>query len=469
MNIAYLHYHLKTGGVTTVMQHQIAAIRSRADVLVFTGEPSPVPFPADQQIIPALGYDRAGGSPKPSAQVADEIVAAIRSRWPDGATLLHVHNPTLVKNRHILDILKHLQQRKINLLLQIHDFAEDGRPAAFSPQDYPANCHYAVINRRAYQVLLKSGLKPEGLHLLPNMIDPQLFDSPRPLAAQHVLYPVRAIRRKNIGEALLLSLFFSEPLPLVFTLPPNSPSDIARYEAWQLFVANTCLNVAFDAGRDRRFDELVGAAAFMLTTSVTEGFGFSFLEPWLADKLLWGRRLDGVCRDFKQNGLDLSHLYKRLMIPLDWIDRNRLFAKLSAAAEKSCRCFNFPLKKQIIDRTINKTLNGDAVDFGRLDEPLQQAVIARLVDSEGDRRQLIRRNHFLRHPARVAEPNDLIRRNRQAVLDHYSPDRYGRRLFEIYRKAGSTPVTHAIDKKILFGEFFDLKSFSLLQWGPDAD
>lgn len=469
MNIAYLHYHLKTGGVTTVMQHQIAAIRPRADVLVFAGESSPVPFPADQQIIPGLGYDRADGNTRSSAQVADEIEAAIRSRWPAGATLLHVHNPTLVKNRQILDILKHLQQRKVNLLLQIHDFAEDGRPAAFSPEDYPADCHYAVINSRDYRVLLKSGLKPEGLHLLPNMIDPRLFDHPRPSAAQHVLYPVRAIRRKNIGEALLLSLFFSEPLPLVFTLPPNSPADLARYEAWKAFVANTRLNVAFDAGRDRRFDELVGAAAFLLTTSVAEGFGFSFVEPWLADKLLWGRRLDDVCRDFEQNGLDLSHLYKRLMIPLDWIDRNRLFAKLSAAAEKSCRCFNFPPKKQMIDRTLGDSLHGDAVDFGRLDEPLQQNVIARLIDSEGDRRQLIRRNPFLQYTPRVADQNDLIRRNRQAVLDRYNPDRYARRILEIYRKAGSTPVAHAIDKKILFGEFFNLNSFSLLQWGSDAD
>jgi len=170
MKIAYLHYHLKTGGVTTVLKQQLAALARQTEPLVITGHPPPTPLEAATVHIPEVGYSNDfAGSIKP-VPVARKILKAIRSNFNGPCDLLHVHNPTLAKNRHFLAILKLLQQEGLNLLLQIHDFAEDGRPLAYFSDSYPADCHYGVINRRDYQILLKSGLKQDGLHLMENTV-----------------------------------------------------------------------------------------------------------------------------------------------------------------------------------------------------------------------------------------------------------------------------------------------------------
>ena len=57
MKITYIHYHLKTGGVTTVLKQQVEAVKNDVDLLVLTGEPSPDPFPAEVVCLPGLGYD----------------------------------------------------------------------------------------------------------------------------------------------------------------------------------------------------------------------------------------------------------------------------------------------------------------------------------------------------------------------------------------------------------------------------
>ena len=57
MKIAFIHYHLKTGGVTTVLKQQVEAIREECEVLVLSGELPGESFPADSVYIPGLGYD----------------------------------------------------------------------------------------------------------------------------------------------------------------------------------------------------------------------------------------------------------------------------------------------------------------------------------------------------------------------------------------------------------------------------
>src|SRR5690606_29176205 len=134
------------------------------------------------------------------------------------------------------DVLMRLQHRRIPLLLQIHDLAEDGRPHLYyRDAAYPSDCHYAVINQRDRRRLVQSGLNPEAVHYLPNPVAPIAAASYPEQPEDHVLYPVRAIRRKNIGEAMLLSLFFPDRLPLSITLPPNSAADRKPYDFWRRF------------------------------------------------------------------------------------------------------------------------------------------------------------------------------------------------------------------------------------------
>ena len=56
MKIAYLHYHLKTGGVTTVLKQQLTTLARQTEQLVITGHPPTTPLDADTIHIPELGY-----------------------------------------------------------------------------------------------------------------------------------------------------------------------------------------------------------------------------------------------------------------------------------------------------------------------------------------------------------------------------------------------------------------------------
>ena len=106
MKIAFLHYHLKTGGVTTVLKQQLVAIPQKWQVLVLTGLPPETPLPADFVHIPELGYSSQYKKKIDPDDVAETIINAIRHKFNGPCDVLHVHNPTLAKNKKILDILK---------------------------------------------------------------------------------------------------------------------------------------------------------------------------------------------------------------------------------------------------------------------------------------------------------------------------------------------------------------------------
>ena len=132
-----------------MIRDQIRALhRHGYDFLVLAGSLPDGPFPAPVIQIPALAYDRYLTRNLEPQSIADDILAAIYRQWPQGANLIHVHNPTLAKNRHLQAILKKLQANDQLLLCQIHDFAEDGRLDAYFSEPYVKDCHYIAINPR---------------------------------------------------------------------------------------------------------------------------------------------------------------------------------------------------------------------------------------------------------------------------------------------------------------------------------
>lgn len=468
MKIVFLHYHLKTGGVTTVLKHQVNAVRNHCAVMVMTGELPSTPFPADTVLLPDLAYDTVRSCEYDPDQLARSIHRSILSRWKDGCDLIHVHNPTLAKNRRFLAVLKALQKMGYRLFLQCHDFAEDGRPQLLFDEDYPADCHYAVINSRDYRILLDSGLKPEGLHLLKNPV-PQV--EPGSDGRSHdnlVLYPVRAIRRKNIGEAILLSLFFKNGETLAITQPPNSPEDVASYQGWKTFSRNHHLNIVFEAGVSHDFHQLVMSSKIIITTSIMEGFGYCFLEPWLAGKLLWGRQLPDICADFRQNGINLDHMYSTLAIPLEWIGKDSFFARFKSAITRHARLFHFAVSDHEIRDAFDQTTASDALDFGLLDEQMQQQVLIRLIHCQSSAEQLQSLNPFLSNPGMVPDAQSLISDNKARVLCHYSPTAYRDGLLETYSDVIKSRVTQHIDRQRLLSHFFTPHRFSLLKWSAYA-
>jgi len=437
--------------------------------LVLSGDPPESPFLCDVAHIPGLGYDISGRNPMDPERVATAIIEAIHLKWNNGCDLVHVHNPTLKKNANFLKILNVLKKRGLKLFLQIHDFAEDGRPLSyFAEEEYIENCHYGVINSRDYNILLKTGLKKEGLHKIFNTITPFHFNTKDVILKNHILYPIRAIRRKNIGEAILLSLFFKKNAPLVITLPPNSPADIKSYENWKIFVIENDLNVIFEAGLTHEFSDLVLSSDFLITTSITEGFGFSFLEPWTAKKYLWGRKLPDICQDFEQNSIRLNHLYTRLDVPMNWVDNDMLSYMWKSGIQKVSAMFGATIDDIFIKTAYEKATTNDVIDFGLLNEPFQKKIISTVLSSKANRNKFIHLNPFLSNPGSVSNKDELIQNNMDAVLFNYNQSKYREKLMGIYKKVTRDNVCQKIDKKILLSEFLRLDNFSLLKWCDNA-
>jgi hypothetical protein len=464
VKIAFIHYHLKTGGVTTVIRQQLDALQDVADVMVLSGEPPEAGFPASVAVIPEIGYDGTHKSASPQ-DVAETIHARIRSKWRDGCDILHVHNPLLKKNSAFLQILKLLQTKGVTFLLQIHDFAEDGRPHSYYKEAYPSDCHYGVINTRDYDILLQAGLKSQGLHKVFNTVKQMPVKSQGTINTNFVLYPIRAIRRKNLGEAILIAHFLPQNMPLFITLPPNSPVDMAAYQDWKHFVKDRRLPVVFDTGLYHPFHELTASADFLITTSITEGFGFSFLEPWTAEKLLWGRDLPDVTRDFRDNGIRLDHLYSKLAVPTAWIRIDRLHERWKACVLSNGHRFQTKIDETDIKNAFAGLIEKEHIDFGLLNESTQKKIITKLLSTKQMRAELIRLNPFLLEPGKVPAQKKLIAWNRAAILDRFSKTKYRENLLNVYQAVKNRSIQHEIDKRILLRSFFDLSNFSMLKWG----
>lgn len=466
MKIAYLHYHLKTGGVTTVIKQQVSAVKDDCSTLVLSGTAPESEFPADVCVVNGAGYTARQEQGIAPSIVADQIINAIYSRWPEGCDILHVHNPVLKKNKSFLNILKILQEKGIRLFLQIHDFSEDGRPASYFQEEYPIDCHYGVINSRDYDILLHAGLHKDGLHNLFNMV--KTLDSVSPSknkSESYILYPVRAIRRKNIGEAILISLFLKNREKLMVTLPPNSDQDIRSHDGWRQFISDNKLDVELEASSRHNFIDLITNAKFILTTSITEGFGFSFSEPWTAGKNLWGRIIPDICADFEKNGVIYSNFYSRLNIPLEWVGKDTFFDKWTSCIRENLVFFGMNENELDLNLTFEKMTTNHCIDFGILNEYFQKKVLVRIITDKNAFSELQRINPFLSDLNPMA-PESIITGNNDAIRKNYSMGKYRNALLRTYEKVMTTNVSHTIDKKKLLSSFINSQELSLLKWGP---
>ena len=466
MRIAFLHYHLKPGGVTSVIRHQIKALGSGCETIVISGESAKEGFPAPVYQVPGLAYDARGGTGYSPEETVEKIAGCVSSHWKDGCDILHVHNAFLAKNKNLLNILKELQKRGFKLFLQLHDFAEDGRPGSYFSGNYIKNCHYGVINSRDFELLKRAGLQTVGLHKVYNTVIPIPITPSTVKNTPYVLYPVRAIRRKNIGEAVLLSLFFKNRESLYITLPPNSYDDMKSYRGWKRFTAENNLPVVFDVGIKGSFSGLVNGCSFILTTSVSEGFGFSFLEPWTAEKYIHGRMIPAICSDFQANGVKLGHLYRKINIPIRWIGKDAFYQDWRSAFIKACVLFGAENDQFDLKTQFDRMTEDGCIDFGILHESFQKIVIKKSMASRDHKMKLLALNPFLGQLAVPGNAEQLIMTNKAAVAAAYSSKVYGENLLLVYGKVKRNTVYHQIDKKKLLRDFLNPAHFSLLKWSP---
>ena len=131
MRVAIVHYHLQTGGVTRVIQHAVHALRARGEqTVVLAGEAPDPPLPdlGAVRVVDGLGYDQEGAAANEQA-LLERLLAAAEDALGGAPDLWHIHNPGLGKNRSVPGALFLRAEVGQRILVQIHDFAEDGRPA----------------------------------------------------------------------------------------------------------------------------------------------------------------------------------------------------------------------------------------------------------------------------------------------------------------------------------------------------
>jgi len=483
MRIAIVHYHLQTGGVTRIIECAAKALKQRqVSLVVLTGELPSRPLGADVRTIPRLAYEehRSAGTP---ADLADDLMREARDALGALPDVWHVHNHTLGKNLLLPGALRHLIQAGQMLFLQIHDFAEDSRPFLYrrllskignnsvsklSEDIYPNNrqIHYGVLTQRDRRLLLTAGGDPARIHLLPNPVE-QSNISCRPHVPEHVkeriwLYPTRAIRRKNIGEFLLWSSICDPHDRFVTTLAPLNPREQIFYKHWCRLAEELKLPVIFEAGLDktRDYQEWLHAAYAIITTSVAEGYGMAFLEPWMIGKPLYGRNLADITADFNNDGIQLTCLYDRLWVPIDWIGRDSLVKKIRDALSAQDLVYGHQAKPDDLDRFMAAWTRENRVDFGRLDEVLQTAIIRRLHGSLQARKEI---RPFCLDSCSI--DLDTIVSNQRVLSDKYSLTGYARRLMQVYQEiADSGDVSgEALDGSRILDFFLEPEHFSLLR------
>ena len=470
MRIVLMHYHLRRGGVTSVVLHQAKMLSDAGDdVLIISGENAPEGFAFPHVKIEELQYDkhRAEALEKrneTAGQLAAGIMKAMMDQWGQAADVVHVHNPLIQKNAALIPALKILKSENVQFLLQNHDLAEDFRPDVYVlNEDYPENCHYGVINRRSFSFMHRAGLNTGGLHLLPNEV--VSINADPGMNRTRFLYPVRAIRRKNIGEALLISLFIPEGTTVAITLPPTTNKDEGIYRHWMELARTLKLPVEFEVGVKTPLPELMGSSIAVITTSVKEGFGFSYLEPWTAGRAVIGRRIDYVCRDFEDAGVQFDSLYSAIKIPMVYLSAPVLKKKMEQALASTYQAYGIEPPQYIGNMMVDDIFSHDYFDFGRLDEELQTSLLRTLCVNDVVLKDIAAINPFLAKLSRWIPNEELIIQNRTCVEKMYGREKIYASLKQAYDQVVNHRVKHKISKSILLELFLDPLKMSLVGVG----
>ena len=336
VKIAILHYHLRPGGVATVIRNAERALAGKFDI----------------QILADFGYDEHPARSRSaflaeSRRLTDRLAQRLR-----GVDVLHTHNVGLGKHPRLTYAIKLLAERRgIKIINQVHDFPEDHRPAQLGAlrkctgkrdDDFQRTlCYYdapnviwATLTTHDAAKLAAHGVPARKIHVLPNSVDEEFFTKPAPsraelqpvreqlaaLARAHrfrfdprkklLLSPMKVMVRKNNAEAVELVKRLKK-YQLVISLDASSASDRDYSERLKKKIRRERLPVVIGFGAD--LDNplpLFHLAHAILTTSQVEGFGYTFVEGWLCHKAVVGRDIPEVTQDFVAAGMKMSHFYR---------------------------------------------------------------------------------------------------------------------------------------------------------------
>jgi hypothetical protein len=315
--------------------------------------------------------------------------------------LWHFHNHALGKSRVLADAVAELAESGERVVLQLHDLVEDGRSGNYARlagclRLYPVGprIRYLFVNSREMRRFDQAGMPVANRRFLPNVV----VSNPSPMGAdakktadRWVVYPVRGIRRKNLGELVLLAALAPAGVKFAVTAAPVAADALEIHDAWRAFAAEMGLPVEFAvvdrlapaAGEDSSLEAWLANASQWVTTSVAEGFGFAFLDALARGKPLIGRNLPHLADDWAAAGVRLGGLYDRIVLPVSAINLRTLEIALRDAIQAAYRGYGRDVTQADFARAWTALVADGWLDFGNLPEDLQRSLIARWLTEPG--------------------------------------------------------------------------------------
>ncbi len=485
LTLVISHYHYRSGGVRRVIENCVTSLintvtEKRTRVLFIYGNKSGInqfkrwllpQIPKNFEVvfawIPEIDYNSTQFTTREnflsrSGTIQAKFYQVIKRFSKDGPVYLIFHNLSLGKNIPFCHAIKmvasdaYFNGEKFFFFNQIHDFAEDQRWNNLSKiinctgqrdiefatkmmYPYLPNFYFGVINKTAYQSLMNMGIPRRKVFYIPNCITiPQkptrktdrlrsqfLFIRPKVLLA-----PVRVIRRKNLWETILLKVICWPKDRLLISL---GASDEEKYLEEDISQFVRKYHPFVSIGTDNsKFDSLYESADFILSTSISEGFGFVFLESLIKEKVLLGRFLK-TSADFK---LPYKQLYERFNVPMQWIPLKKLVKTYWEGFNRILEILNRPqvsLSKFRSEFQKEKIVRG-TIDYADLDGSMQKDIILRVLKDDSQKNMLFNLNPTVFKYSQLSPKNDSLRKYRQKILKQYSLRRYGQNLFNIFKK-----------------------------------
>lgn len=427
-SLIQIHYHLRTGGVTTVIQRYSEVFGKltirESESLIFCNRNTFMEN-TDSKVVHVeeceyKKYNEKNDFYNDRMKIESDLEKCISEQQKKGRVVVIAHNLALGKNLALTSAFYNCAiKNTLNLVTffsVFHDFPEEGRvdeldairdverfQSDIKKQMYCIDAPVTIVvpNVNAMRMMLECGFKVsmvsnpvnckkvginskeiENIHnsILYHAHEQQVpFNVHKPVA----YYPVRIIPRKNIYEAILIScIFFNSSL---ITGPSgNSEQDSIHYRNLIDFINKNRLPVMTDVIKrchlQNDYDEIpvetiMLAADYLLSTSVAEGFGYTLFEPWIQQKTLIARKNPGLDMPDGWNG---ESMYSFLPVPVKWIDIKRVVKCYEIYFFK---CFN----KKMPWSVTNAYIHGAFIDFAVLPECIQRSIIETIISDNNMR------------------------------------------------------------------------------------
>ena len=486
-SLIVVHYHFLPGGVCSSVKNSLVALSqsgwlSHRLVRILTGRTTGIDelkiflgqrgIKAQIEVDPRLDYSNRVWPDRDTFWQEASDLANWFLQQARGTSLFWAHNPTLGKNALLTAGLMIAGQQMMitgpshQFLYHIHDFAECGRlwnlmhlrrcwGSGGLEDFYPVgnNFAYGVLNQGDSKRLAQAGIPEESIFVLPNAVpslraekkktkesiakDLQKYAQEKGYRFEAELpwwtLPIRLIRRKNVVETLLLAAIAEKSPQLLITLDANSEPERPYAEAVKDLLKREKHAAVVGFGHELvgsafSFDDLLLASDVVVSTSLLEGFGFTFLEGANRGKPLLGRNLSDVTSDFTEAGFPAEKLYNQFLVPIDSQIRKQMTTKGRKFAQEQGKLLR--LKDEAVNRfseEVKAIFSKEAVDFGFL-ELNQQIHLTKLLQGGNFPRELKALNPQAAEPAEF--PPDFAER----VEDHFGLESHGVRLTATFER-----------------------------------